>query len=64
MPRLRLALDIIAESEGKMRLTTNALADEIARRYATEEFTDGELERAKEAMRNFLRKEVTGGLAP
>ncbi len=26
--------------------------------------TDDELEKAKEVMRNFLRKEVTGGLAP
>ena len=63
-PRLRLALDIIAENKGKMPLSMNALADELARRYATEELTDGQLEKAKEAMRNFLRTEVKGALAP
>jgi len=63
-PRLDLALKIIADNKGKMSLNMNALAEEMARRYATEDLTDDELEKAKEVMRNFLRKEVTGGLAP
>lgn len=59
-----MELEIIAENKGKMRLSMNALADAIARRYATEDLTDGELSRAREAMRNFLRKEAARGLAP
>ena len=47
-----------------MPLSMNALADAMAHDYATEDLTDGELEKAKEAMRNFLRKEAVGGLAP
>ena len=41
----------------------NALAEQMAHRYATEDLTEGELERAKEGMRNYLKKVVTGGLA-
>ncbi len=63
-PRLSRALEIIVENMGKMPLNMNALADEMARRYATEDLTDGELEKAKEGMRYFLRKEVIAGLAP
>ena len=62
-PRLDLALEIIADNKGRMSLTMNALAEEMARRYATEDLTDGELEKAKEGMRNYLKKAVTGGLA-
>ena len=47
-----------------MSLSMNALADEMARRYATEDLTAGELKKAKEGMRNYLKKTVTGGLAP
>ena len=32
--------------------------------YATEDLTAGELKKAKEGMRNYLKKTVTGGLAP
>ena len=32
--------------------------------YATKELTDGELEQAKESMRNFLHKEAARALAP
>jgi len=63
-PRLALALKIIAENKGKISLSMNALADAMAHRYATEQLTDGELEKAKEGMRNYLKKAVTGGLAP
>ena len=42
----------------------NALANEMARQYATVPMTDGELEQSKEGMRNFLRKETAGQLAP
>ena len=63
-PRLTLAIAIIAENKGKMPLSMNALADEMARRYATEDLTDGELEKAKGGMRNYLKKAVTGGLDP
>ncbi len=62
-PRLDLALEIISKCKGKMPLSMNALAEEMARRYATEELTDGELERAKEGMRNYLKKAVMGELA-
>ena len=62
-PRLKLALKIIAENKGKMSLTMNALAHDMAHRYATEQLTDGELEKAKEGMRNYLKKAVTGELA-
>lgn len=62
-PRLKLALDIVAEYKGKMPLSMIALADEMARRYATGEMTDGQFAKAKEGMRNFLRKEATNGLA-
>ncbi|MCZ6759740.1 MAG: hypothetical protein O7D29_05095, partial [Gemmatimonadetes bacterium] len=64
VPRLNLALKIIADNKGKMSLSMNALADEMARRYATEDLTAGELKKAKEGMRNYLKKTVTGGLAP
>lgn len=63
-PRLELALEIIAENKGKMILNMSKMAEEMAVRYATEELTDGELAKATESMRNFLRREVTGGLAP
>ena len=62
-PRLNLALEIIAKNKGKMALSMNALAEQMARRNATEDLTDGELEKAKEAMRNFVRKEVSHGSA-
>ncbi len=46
-----------------MSLNMNALADAMAHEYATEELSDGELERSKEGMRNFLRKEAKSRLA-
>ncbi len=46
-----------------MSLNMNALADVMARRYATEDLTAGELDRTKEGMRNFLRKEAKDRLA-
>ena len=61
---LKLALEIIAENKGKMPLSMNALAYEMAHRYATEALTAGELEKAKEGMRNYLKKAVKGELAP
>ncbi len=61
--RLNLALKIIAENQGKVPLSMNALAEEMARRYATEDLTDGESEKAKEAMRSYLRKEARDQLA-
>ncbi len=63
-PRLKLALKIIADNKGKMSLSMNALAEEMAHRYATEELTAGELKKAKEPMRSYLRKEAFRGLAP
>ena len=63
-PRLDLALKIIADNKGKISLTMNALAHDMAHRYATENLTDGELEKAKEGMRNYLKKAVMGELAP
>ena len=62
-PRLALALKIIAENKGKMSLSMNAFADAMAHLYATEELTAGELEKAKEGMRNYLKKAVKGELA-
>ena len=47
-----------------MPLSMNALAEEMAHRCASEELTAGELEKAKEGMRNYLKKAVTGELAP
>ena len=47
-----------------MSLTMSALADAMAHDYATEELTAGELDKAKEGMRNFLRKEAKDRLAP
>ncbi len=47
-----------------MPLSMNALAEEMARRYAATELTAGELKKAKEGMRNYLKKTVTGELAP
>jgi len=35
----------------------------MARRDASEDLTDGQLEKSKEGMRNYLKKAVTGGLA-
>jgi hypothetical protein len=61
--RLKLAKEIIAENKGKMLLNMSSLAEELARRYATEELTDGELEKAKEGMRNYLKKAAIGPLA-
>lgn len=62
-PLLDLATAIVAEYQGKMPLSMNALAEEMARCYATEELSGGELEKSKEAMRRFLRREITGRLA-
>ena len=45
-----------------MSLNMNALADAMAHNYATEELTAGELEKAKEGMRNC--KEARDRLAP
>ncbi len=41
----------------------NALSDAMARHYATEELSAGELEQAKESMRIFFRKKVARGSA-
>ncbi len=56
------ALELIADNKGKMPLSMNALAEEMARRYASEDLADGELEKAKEGMRNYLKKAVAGDL--
>ncbi len=58
-PLLDLALEIIAENKGKMPLNMSELAEEMARRNTTDEPTDGEFEKAKQGMRNYLRKAAT-----
>lgn len=62
--RLAHALEIIEENAGKMPLSMSELAEMMARRYANEELSDGELARSKESMRKFLSVEVKDRLAP
>lgn len=62
-PLFELALKEIAAHKGKAPLTMNALAEGMARRYATQELTDGELMKSKEGMRNYLKRAVAGELA-
>jgi len=62
-PRLTLALGIIAENKGKMPLNMSELAEKMTRRSNSEDLSDGELEKAKEGMRSYLRKAATRELA-
>lgn len=46
-----------------MALNMSELAEEMARRNVTDGLTNGELENAKEVMRNYLRNAATQELA-
>ena len=63
--RITIALEIIAENKGKGAEPSKAFAEEIARRYATVDLTDGELAIQTERMYEFLRtKAACEALAP
>ncbi len=63
----RGVLAVLADGGPAYDRRNEPLAEEMARRYATEALTDGELEKAKEGIRNYLKKAVKamdpGGLS-